>query len=68
MSRIVFAPTFVLAPNVAYVMQRCAVVATDTAGVVTPEEEWVYTRVWTLQDGEWQIQFAHGSARTGQTP
>jgi len=62
------ARTYVLAPNVVYVMQRCAAIATDTAGVVTPEEEWVYTRVWTLQDGEWKIQFAHGSSPVDQTP
>ncbi|MFC1639976.1 lipoprotein [Gemmatimonadota bacterium] len=59
--------TFVLAPNVAYVMQRLAVILTDTAGVVYPEGTGAYTYVWTKQDGEWRIQFGHSSQLVSQT-
>lgn len=57
------ARTFVLAPNVVYVMERMASIITDTAGVVAPEQSIANTYVWIFQDGEWKIHFAHGSAR-----
>ena len=59
--------TFVIAPNVVYVMQRFAAIATDTAGVVFPEATMAYTYVWTKQDGEWRIQFGHSSQPPNQT-
>jgi hypothetical protein len=59
--------TYVLAPNVAYVMQRLATILTDTAGVVYPEAQMAYTYVWTKQDGEWRIQFGHSSPLVSRT-
>ena len=59
--------TFVLAPNIVYIMERGATITTDTAGVAGPETDYAYTYVWVLEEGGWKINFAHGSSPIIQT-